>query len=117
MSAAESIRSRLPSLYRPEPGESGIVSDMLAAVGDRIDTLHQLSAFVLQQHWFHFADKRTFSPTANLMRERAQRPVLLQGDLMVVADAMQLLTPLKSAARPIDVFVVDALRPATADLL
>ncbi|MGD8543349.1 MAG: hypothetical protein PVI39_13720, partial [Desulfobacteraceae bacterium] len=65
------IRSHLPSLYRPEAGDSGLLSIFLRAVGGVLDGLDRDLAAVMQAHWLPVADQARFDPY--FLRERAAR--------------------------------------------
>jgi len=60
MAKYEQIRDRLPSLYRPQPGDEGLMTKLLQAVGQSLEQLNLEVAAVLQAHWFEYADQALY---------------------------------------------------------
>ena len=65
------IRDHLPSLYRPEAGDSGLLAIFMRAVGGVLDGLDRDLAAVMQAHWLPVADQARFDPY--FLRDRAAR--------------------------------------------
>jgi Two component regulator propeller len=59
---ADAIRSLLPSLYRPEPDDEGVLPRLLGAVGAALDSADLDATVVLQSHWFRTADAALLDP-------------------------------------------------------
>ena len=76
MVSLANMRGRLPSLYRPEPDDGTLLSQLLAAVAAVLDELQNDAAQVMQAHWVDFADAALFSPFAVRQRELADLPPL-----------------------------------------
>lgn len=61
MPSALRILERLPSLYRPEPGDTDLYSTLIRCIGTALDEVAALSSEVLQAHWFDYADSALLS--------------------------------------------------------
>src|SRR5258706_1583182 len=57
----ESMRDRLPSLYRPDPDDDGPLPQFLKAIASVLDEVNALSGEVMQAHWFDHADSALYS--------------------------------------------------------
>jgi hypothetical protein len=62
MASLPNIRSRLPSLYRPEPGDRSLLTHLLRAVASRLDAVNGEMTEVMQAHWFVYADRGLYNP-------------------------------------------------------
>jgi hypothetical protein len=80
MGSAERIRDLLPSLWRPEPGEGGLLSALLEAAGRQLDQAKIEAGDTMQAHWIPFADGAILSPYVSAFRRRAGKRPLLPGD-------------------------------------
>jgi hypothetical protein len=77
MGSAERIRDLLPSLWRPAPGEGGLLSTLLEAAGRQLDRARIEAGDTMQAHWIEFADRAILSPYVSaLRRESGMRPLL-----------------------------------------
>ncbi len=76
----EDIRDRLPSLYRPENGDNGLLSLLLRAVARTLDEAGRDANDVLQSHWFGFADRALYNPFFMRVRELSGQPVPRSND-------------------------------------
>lgn len=65
------IRDHLPSLYRPEAGDSGLLAAFIGAVGNVLNGIDLDFSTVMQAHWLPTADHARFDPY--FLRERAAR--------------------------------------------
>lgn len=61
-SSVQSIRNRLPSLYRPEPADTTLLSLILGSMGMALDELNAQSGQVMQAHWVRYADRALYDP-------------------------------------------------------
>lgn len=68
------LREHLPSLYRPEVGDSGLVTVFLQAVGDLLDDIGRNMSDVMQAHWYKYADGVLYDPYFNLDRQMRELP-------------------------------------------
>ncbi|MGG6242090.1 hypothetical protein ACQ4N7_26020 [Nodosilinea sp. AN01ver1] len=75
MARYEQIRDRMPSLYRPQPGDEGLMARFLQAVGRSLEQVDLEAAAVLQAHWFEYAD-RAFYDAFFRRRRQLQEPPL-----------------------------------------
>ena len=64
----ETIRTYLPMLFRPESGDSSVISAFIRSVGSLLDDLNQDMGVVLQSHWAGLADDARFNPYMTLDR-------------------------------------------------
>jgi len=55
------IRDRLPSLYRPPPGDRGLLTLFLRAVVDALEEVSDDAGDVMNAHWLPYADRALFS--------------------------------------------------------
>jgi ligand-binding sensor domain-containing protein len=62
MARFEQIRERLPTLYRPEGEDDGLLTLTLRAVADVMEELNREASDVLQAHWFGYADAALYDP-------------------------------------------------------
>src|SRR5438094_5138352 len=75
MGAFETIRDRLPMLYRPEDRDTSLLTRFLGETGRALDDLGSEAAVVLQAHWFSFADRALVSPWFARLRELQRQPL------------------------------------------
>ena len=71
MSGAERLAALLPSLWRPEAGESGLLARLLDAVGAQLDTAGVQVQHVLRAHYADSADAALTD--AHYQKDRAAR--------------------------------------------
>lgn len=71
MSGAERLTALLPSLWRPEAGESGLLARLLDAVGAQLDTAGVQVQHVLRAHYADSADAALTD--AHYQTDRAER--------------------------------------------
>ncbi|MGE4089194.1 MAG: hypothetical protein AB7F93_14090, partial [Immundisolibacter sp.] len=71
MSGAERLAALLPSLWRPEAGESGLLARLLDAVGAQLDTAGVQVQHVLRAHYADSADAALSD--AHYQKDRAAR--------------------------------------------
>jgi len=69
------IRDRLPSLYRPEAGDTSLLTRYLLAAADVLEELNGEAAGVMQAHWFPYADQALHSPFFRRGLELEKKPV------------------------------------------
>ncbi|HIK55491.1 MAG TPA: hypothetical protein IGS37_10070 [Synechococcales cyanobacterium M55_K2018_004] len=74
MARFDPMRDRLPSLYRPDPGDRSLLAHLLQAVGASLDQLNQEASDVLQAHWFNVANRALYSPVFLRQRQLRQQP-------------------------------------------
>ena len=74
MARFEQIRDRLPTLYRPEEDDDGLLTLILRAVADVMEELNREAGDVLQAHWFGYADGALYDPYFNRGRQLAGLP-------------------------------------------
>ncbi|MCE7989642.1 MAG: hypothetical protein DYG89_51500 [Caldilinea sp. CFX5] len=79
------IRNRLPSLYRPEPGDTTLLSLLLGSFGAALDELNEEAGQVMQAHWVRYADRALYDPF--FLRQRAEQ-ALPPPDLTKPADRL-----------------------------
>ncbi len=77
MPSHENMRERLPLLYRPEAGDTTLLSRLLAAVGVILDAAHADSTTVLQSHWLRYADSAFYNPYVERLRQAHDLPPLV----------------------------------------
>lgn len=58
----EKIIDRLPSLYRPQPEDTGFLSFYLQSIGNVLDRFESDMQQVLLSHWFPVADRAIYNP-------------------------------------------------------
>lgn len=68
--------SRLPSLYRPEAGDTTLLTTLLAGIGAVLDAAQADAGLVMQSHWLDYADAALFSPFVARARDLADQPRL-----------------------------------------
>ncbi|MCP4115982.1 MAG: hypothetical protein GY737_11355 [Desulfobacteraceae bacterium] len=76
----DQLRGHLPSLYRPETGDTGLVSEFLKAVGRILDDIGLNLNGVMQAHWYDYADSARYDAHANLLRRQQELGPLNPGD-------------------------------------
>lgn len=74
MSVLERMRDRLPSLYRPEDGDDGLLGRYLEAVAGILEEIGAEAGEVLQAHWVRYADRAHFHPFIVRSREVRGEP-------------------------------------------
>ena len=117
MASFDRLRDHLPSLYRPEPDDGTLLTQVLRAVANRLDELGHEAASVLQAHWAHHADRAALDPSFTLRRTRAGLPALDPLDVLDVADPARLLRMLRDRRTPLTAHMAGALSPATSALV
>ena len=80
MARFEQMRDRLPTLYRPEEDDDGLLSLMLRAVAEELEELNREAGDALQAHWFAYADSALYSPFFIRDRQLAGLPFPAYGD-------------------------------------
>lgn len=80
MGSADRIRDLLPSLWRPDPGEKGLLSSLLEAAGRQLDQARFEASDTMQAHWISFADSALLSPYVSSLRRRMGKRPLLPAD-------------------------------------
>jgi hypothetical protein len=80
MARFEQMRDRLPTLYRPEEDDDGLLSLMLRAVAEELEELNREAGDALQAHWFAYADSALYSPFFIRDRQLAGLPFPAFGD-------------------------------------
>src|SRR5258706_7835439 len=68
MPSFESMRGRLPSLYRPDPDDDGLLPQYLKSIAFVLNEVNTLASEVMQAHWFDHADSALYS--SYLLRSR-----------------------------------------------
>jgi hypothetical protein len=74
------IRDRLPSLWRPEAGDTSLLTRSLLAVADLLERWNGEASGVMQAHWFPYADQALFSPFFRRLQEVQKKPLPKPGD-------------------------------------
>lgn len=72
--SAPRIRERLPSLWRPEPDATGLLPDLLEAIGRLVDQLDVEASDLLQARWVGTADAARWSRFFHRRRALAAAP-------------------------------------------
>jgi hypothetical protein len=80
MTRFEQMRDRLPSLYRPEEGDDGLLTLVLRAVAEELEELNREAGDALQAHWFAYADSALYNPFFIRDRQLAGLPFPAFGD-------------------------------------
>lgn len=82
MARFEQIRDRLHSLYRPEDGDTGLLTQFIRAVADALARVDLSATLVLQSHWYAYADRALYSPffLRGRQLQDPQAPLPLAGD-------------------------------------
>lgn len=83
MVSRASMTGRLPSLYRPEAGDTSLLTSLLAGLGAVLDAVQNDAGVVMHAHWLDYADAALFSPFVARARDLADLPRL---DPFKVAD-------------------------------
>lgn len=99
MPSFQRIVERLPSLYRPEPGDLGLLVAALEAVGSELDALSDEGSEVLRAHWFEQADAALHHRFFAALRPG--RMQLKPGDHFDVTDPEGLVVELASPTTPL----------------
>jgi hypothetical protein len=74
MPSLERMRDRLPSLYRPEDDDTGLLMLFLLAVAGMLESLNREAGEVMQSHWLDYADRALYSPYFILTLKLARPP-------------------------------------------
>lgn len=74
MTSYENIQQRLPSLYRPEPGDTTLFNLLLHSFGAACDELNEQAGQVMQAHWVRYADRALYAPFFLRQRSEAGLP-------------------------------------------
>ena len=74
------LRDRLPSLYRPDPDDEGLLPAYLSAAGAGLDAIDVDALGVLRGHWFDQADAAVLDPYLVRLRELAGQPPMGPSD-------------------------------------
>ncbi len=85
MAKYEQMRDRLPSLYRPQPGDDGLMARFLQTVGRLLEQVDLEAAAVLQAHWFEYADLALYDGFFQRRRQLQGDPPPPPGDPALVA--------------------------------
>ena len=80
MARFEQIRDRLPTLYRPEEDDDGLLSLLMRGVAEELDELNREASDALQAHWFAYADNALYSPFFFRSRQLEGLPFPAYGD-------------------------------------
>lgn len=70
------LRAYLPSLYRPEIYDTGLVAQFLKSVGKILDDINQDMNEIMQAHWYNYADRALYSAYLNLDRKQQALDIL-----------------------------------------
>ena len=65
----EAIRTNLPLLFRPEPGDTTLLPTFMQSAGALLDDLSSNLGAVMQAHWSGFADDAKFNAYLGLVRQ------------------------------------------------
>ncbi|MEZ4868452.1 MAG: two-component regulator propeller domain-containing protein [Caldilineaceae bacterium] len=74
MASFERMLNRLPSLYRPEPTDSTLVTFLLRTVAAQLDATDAQMSQIMQAHWFAYADRALYQPYFLRSRELLDQP-------------------------------------------
>ena len=72
MAKYEQMLDHLPSLYRPQRGDSSLVSVFLQAVARLLDDVQNDMNDIMQGHWYDYSDSALFDPYINLDRKQRE---------------------------------------------
>lgn len=117
MNSLERLRGRLPSLWRPEPEDDGLLAQLLAAVARPLDGLEEEAGRVLSAHWVDHADRADQSAWSLLGRRRQERPVLLAADRVDLVDAKSIAAEMRDGAGALTVHLREGFSSRTRRLL
>lgn len=70
MASYQNLRNRLPSLYRPEAGDTTLFNLLLRSFGEQCDALNEEASQVMQAHWVRYADRALYDPF--FLRQRTE---------------------------------------------
>jgi hypothetical protein len=76
MVSRAAMTGRLPSLYRPEAGDTTLLTALLAGLGAVLDAVQDDAGVVMHAHWLDYADAALFSPFVARARDLADQPRL-----------------------------------------
>ncbi|WP_018274819.1 hypothetical protein WKI13_04125 [Teredinibacter turnerae] len=76
MAHTDRLISHLPSLYRPQAGDAGILTDLLGQWGAELDNISDQMTQVMQAHWHGTADRAIYNPYFNRARQQQKLPPL-----------------------------------------
>jgi len=117
VNSLERLRGRLPSLWRPEPEDDGLLAQLLAAVARPLDGLEEEAGRVLSAHWVDHADRADQSAWSLLSRRRQERPVLLAADRVDLVDAKSAAAEMRDGAGALTVHLRQGFSARTRRLL
>jgi hypothetical protein len=120
MPTFEQIRDRLPSLYRPEAGDTSLLTRYLQAIAAVLDHLNQEASQVMQAHWFAYADRALYNPYVQRQRQLRRLPPPSPGNFLITSDLLNprsLAVKLRDAADPLSLHLRGQLSAATRDRL
>ena len=116
MSRYDRMRERLPSLYRPEAGDTSLLGQYLTASAQDMNSLEQEAGAVMRAHWFSLADRTDYHPYFSLLRQRDGLPPLRAGQWFDIPDTTALLQAFAAAEEPA-VYLRSRLTPKLAAAL
>jgi hypothetical protein len=116
MPSLPKLIERLPSLYRPEPGDGTLLTSFLGAVAAELDHARDEASMVLPAHWYRHADRAAFDPWFTRMRERAALSALVPTDLVDFLDARAFLLAVHDANTPLTEYVREQFGPLQTEL-
>src|SRR5215210_6863703 len=113
----EQMRDRLPTLYRPDDGDTTLLTRYLSAVADVLEEINAEASEVLQAHWYGYADRAAYHPF--LVRGRVLEGLapLIPGDLVELADPAGVIARLRAASGPLSQYLRERFSPETRLLL
>src|SRR5690242_11094051 len=76
----ENMRDRLPSLYRPEEGDTSLLTQYLGAIARVLEGMNREATEVMQSHWFDYADYALYDPVFIRSRQLQKLPPPSLGD-------------------------------------
>ena len=116
MPSLPKLIERLPSLYRPEPGDGTLLTSLLGAVAAELDRARDEASMVMPAHWYRHADRAAFDPWFTRRRERAQLPALVPTDLVDFRDARAFLLAVHDANTPLTDHLREQFGPLQTEL-
>jgi hypothetical protein len=116
VASVDRLRERLPSLWRPDAGEDGLLDRLLAAVGAPLDALRDRAGEVLRGHWFGYADRALYDPWVTAVRRRRGLAAQTPDDLVDLVDPAAAATAL-AGETPLASDLRAGFTPRTRELL
>jgi len=100
MVSRANMNSRLPSLYRPEAGDTTLMIHLLTGIGAVLDAVQDDAGVVMQSHWLDYADAAVFSSFVARARDLGDLPRLdpLQPADRAIADTFPYVNDLARLA-------------------